>query len=76
MRSPNPVFKIGDLVRDKDTHTGILGIITSPCRRSTARDNYYLGLTYCDVAPVVDVLFGDRVYVYDIDLLELVSEGR
>ena len=76
MKSHNPVFKIGDLVRDKDTHTGALGIITSPCRKSTARDNYYLGLTYCDVAPVVDVLFGDRVYVYDVDLLELVSEGR
>ena len=29
-----------------------------------------------DVMPVVDVFFGDRVYVYDIDLLELVNESR
>ena len=69
-------IKVGDLVRDIDTHTGALGIVTSPCRKSTARDNWRLGLMYGDVVPVVDVLFGNTLYAYDIDSLELVNESR
>ena len=69
-------FKIGDLVRDVDTHTGAVGVIVSSCRRSTPNDNYQLGVMLGDVMPVVDVFFVDKVYVYDIDLLELVNESR
>lgn len=69
-------FKIGDLVRDIDTHTGAVGVVVSSCRRSTPNDNHQLGIMYGDVVPVVDVFFVDRVYVYDIDLLELVNESR
>ena len=67
-------MKVGDLLRAYEL--GPIGIVVSPCRRSTPMDNHKLGVMYEDVHPVVEVLFRDTVSVWDIDQLELVSENR
>jgi len=69
--------KVGDLVRE---NWGLerIGVVLSPIRRSTARDNWKMGVAYGDVHPVVDVLIsktGEKE-VCDIDQLEVISESR
>jgi hypothetical protein len=70
-------MKVGDLVRET---WGLerVGVVLSPIRRSTPRDNHELGVMYGDVHPVVDVLIsgtGEKA-VCDIDQLEVLSENR
>ena len=70
-------MKVGDLVRE---NWGLerVGVVLSSIRRSTARDNWKMGVMYGDVHPVVDVLVsgtGEKA-VCDIDQLELISESR
>lgn len=67
-------MKVGDLVRE---NWGLkrVGVVLSPIRRSTPRDNHELGVMYGDVHPVVDVLIsgtGEKA-VCDIDQLEVIS---
>ena len=70
-------MKVGDLVKE---NWGLerVGVVLSSIRRSTARDNWEMGVMYGDVHPVVDVLIsgtGEKA-VCDIDQLELFSESR
>ena len=70
-------MKVGDLVRE-DWAGGRLGVVVSKIRRSTPQDNHKLGVMYCDVHPVVDVLLTREAIkvVRDIDTLELINESR
>lgn len=70
-------MKVGDLVRE---NWGLerTAVVLSPIRRSTARDNWKMGVMYGDVHPVVDVLIlgtGEKE-VCDIDQLEVINENR
>ena len=70
-------MKVGDLVKE---NWGLerVGVVLSSIRRSTARDNWEMGVMYGDVHPVVDVLIsgtGEKA-VCDIDHLEVISESR
>ena len=70
-------MKVGDLVRE-NWGLSRTAIVLSAIRRSTARDNYYMGAMYGDVYPVVDVFLlvaGVKV-IRDIDVLEIISESR
>ena len=70
-------MKVGDLVKE---NWGIerAAIVLSPVRRSTPKDNYFLGAMYHDVHPVVDgfLLDAGLKVVRDIDGLEVISENR
>lgn len=70
-------MKIGDLVKE---NWGLerTAVVLSPIRRSTARDNWKMGVMYGDVHPVVDVLISEtgEKEVCDIDQLEVISESR
>ena len=70
-------MKVGDLVRET---WGLerVGVVLSPVRRSTPRDNRSMGVMYGDLHCVMDVLVsgtGEKI-VCDIDQLELVNESR
>ena len=66
-------MKVGDLVKE---NWGMerMGVVLSSVRRSTPKDNHELGVFYGDVHPVVDVLFGNKKTVCDIDGLDVVKE--
>ena len=67
-------MKVGDLVRE---NWGLkrVGVVLSPIRRSTPRDNHVIGVMYGDVHPVVDVLIAEtgEKAVCDIDTLEVIN---
>ena len=68
-------MKVGDLVKE---NWGIerAAIVLSPVRRSTPKDNHFLGVMHHDVHPVVDVFLLDAGLkaVRDIDGLEVINE--
>jgi hypothetical protein len=72
-------MKVGDLVRE-DWAGGRLGVVVSKIRKSTPRDNHFLGVMYDDVHPVADIIIqserGAIKVVRDIETLELINESR